>query len=62
MKAKPRYNRDGLPIDKNLWTVEDWALLWSGIQNIIKEIARRHERERDGESERETPHDKNTHL
>ena len=43
MTKKPRYNRDGLPIDKNDWTAEDWADLHRAIQEAIKSIAARHE-------------------
>ena len=39
---KKRLDRDGLPINPNDWTSEDWQDLHRGIQRIIRQIAARH--------------------
>lgn len=39
---KVRLDADGVPIDPNDWTVEDWRTLWEGIRAIKATIAARH--------------------
>ncbi len=41
-ERKVRLDRDGVPIDPNDWTVEDWRTLHEGIKLIKAIIAERH--------------------
>lgn len=37
-----RLDRDGVPIDPNDWTVDDWRTLWTGMQGTKAMIAKNH--------------------
>ncbi len=44
-QRKVRLDKDGVPIDPNDWTVEDWRTLHEGITMIKAIIAGRHRAE-----------------
>lgn len=42
VEKKIKLNSEGLPVDANDWTVEDWIDLHTGLQKIFKKISARH--------------------
>lgn len=45
-KQKVRLDPDGVPIDPNEWTIDDWRALWLGIRAIKATIAKNHSADR----------------
>lgn len=41
-----QWTAEGLPRDPNAWTYDDWASLWRAYQQIVREVAGRHAKER----------------
>lgn len=41
-KGDKRLDNDGVPINQDDWTLQDWQDLWAGIHRIKTRIAKRH--------------------
>lgn len=55
-----RLDKDGVPIDMNDWTYDDWVDLHYGIVSIKKRIAKRHKRENMNDKSQPDPVDNRT--
>lgn len=54
---KKKLNCDGLPIDKNDWTTQDWQDLHEAVERVKRNIARRHANDDDPGRRRESESD-----